>query len=158
MEEKAQREREALLRGAEPPVRAPAPDPAVAPPAREPAVAAPAREPVVAPAPAPSRYVPKFKRGGDSSSSSQRPAAASEQDRWGPRDDRPRPADVRPLRQDAPPARQETAPARPFARQEAPPTARQQDGAPSTDRWRPGGSRPSANSSSTPSSTPWRRS
>ncbi|KAM0900272.1 hypothetical protein ACQ4PT_020741 [Festuca glaucescens] len=171
MEEKAQREREALLRGADT-VRAPDPaPPVVAPPAREPAVAAPA-----ASAPAPSRYVPKFKRSGDSSSS-QRPAAAPEQDRWGSRDDRPRP-DSRPLRQDAPPARQEVAPARPFARQEAPPTcpeaaparpfvrqeappARQQDGAPaapSTDRWRPGGSRPSANSSSTPSSAPWRRS
>uniref|UniRef100_A0ACD5YW24 Uncharacterized protein n=1 Tax=Avena sativa TaxID=4498 RepID=A0ACD5YW24_AVESA len=155
MEEKAQREREALLRRAEP-VRASDPAaPAVAPPAREPAVAAPAAAAAV-PAPAPSRYVPKFKRGGDSN---QRPAAPPEQDRWGSRDDRPRP-DARPLRQDAPPARQEAAPARSFARQEAPP-ARQQDGAPatpSTDRWRPGGSRPSANSSSTPSSAPWRRS
>ncbi|CAM0944423.1 unnamed protein product [Alopecurus aequalis] len=152
MEEKAQREREALLRGAEPPVRAS--DPPAAPPAREPAVATPA---VAVTAPAPSSYVPKFKRSSDSSS--QRPAAAPEQDRWGPRDDRPRP-DARPLRQDAPPPRQEAAPARPFPRQEAAPPARQQDAppvAPSTDRWRPGGSRPSANSSSTPS-TPWRRS
>uniref|UniRef100_A0ACD5YW35 Uncharacterized protein n=1 Tax=Avena sativa TaxID=4498 RepID=A0ACD5YW35_AVESA len=160
MEEKAQREREALLRRAEP-VRAPDPvAPAVAPPAREPAVAAPAAAAAV-PAPAPSRYVPKFKRGSDSN---QRPAAPPEQDRWGPRDDRPRPDARPPARSDAAPARPfartEVAPARPFARQEAPP-ARQQDGAPaapSTDRWRPGGSRPSANSSSTPSSAPWRRS
>ncbi|KAM0837775.1 hypothetical protein ACQ4PT_061404 [Festuca glaucescens] len=167
MEEKAQREREALLRGAEP-LRPPdVAAHAVAPPAREPAVAAPAAA-AAAPAPAPSRYVPKFKRGGDSSS--QRPAAAPEQDRWGSRDDRPRP-DARPLRQDAPPARQEAPPSRLPARQEVPaarlparqeaPPARQPDGAPaapSTDRWRPGGSRPSANTSSTPPSAPWRRS
>ncbi|CAM0878856.1 unnamed protein product [Alopecurus aequalis] len=166
LEEKAQREREALLRGAErEPVRAPdAAAPAVAPPAREPAVAAPAAAAAAAaPAAAPSKYVPKFRAG-------PRPAAAPEADRWGSRDDRPRP-EARPLRQDAPPARQEAPPSRlptrqeapPSrlpARQEAPPAARQQDGppAPSTDRWRPGGARPAANSSSTPSSTPWRRS
>ncbi|VAH55194.1 unnamed protein product [Triticum turgidum subsp. durum] len=69
--------------------------------------------------------------------------------------------DARPIRQEAPPARD----ARPFrqeapaARQEAPPAARQPDGAApaaSTERWRPG-SRTSANSSSTSSSTGWRR-
>lgn len=140
---------------------------AVAPPAREPAAAAPAAA-AAATGAAPSKYVPKWKREGDSSS--QRPTVAAEQDRW-VRDDRPRPAlrqeappvrDARPLRQDAPPARdvrplrQEAPPA---ARQEAPPAARQLDGAApaaSTDRWRPG-SRTSANSSSTSSSTGWRR-
>ncbi|VAH71008.1 unnamed protein product [Triticum turgidum subsp. durum] len=70
--------------------------------------------------------------------------------------------EARPIRQEAPPARD----ARPFrqeappaTRQEAPPAARQPDGAApaaSTERWRPG-SRTSANSSSTSSSTGWRR-
>lgn len=138
LEEKERQRKEALLRGAETPRSPDAAPAAVAPPAREPPAAAPAAAAAAA-APAPSKYVPKFKRG---DSSSQRPAVAPEQDRWGSRDDRPRP-DVRPLRQDAPPARQEA------------PSARQQDGAPATtDRWRPG-SRTSTNSSS--SSSTWGR-
>ncbi|KAM3198312.1 hypothetical protein ACQJBY_073452 [Aegilops geniculata] len=168
LEEREKQRREALLRGAEPVRTADAPAAAVvAPPAREPAAAAPAAA-AAATGAAPSKYVPKWKREGDSSS--QRPAAAAEPDRW-VRDDRPRPAlrqdappvrDARPIRQEAPPARD----ARPFrqeappaARQEAPPAARQADGAApaaSTERWRPG-SRTSANSSSTNSSTGWRR-
>ncbi|KAL6848276.1 hypothetical protein ACP4OV_022404 [Aristida adscensionis] len=140
LEEKEKQRREALLRGAEP---ARTPDAApVAQPAREP-VAAPAAAAAAA-APAPGKYVPKFKRGGDSSSGSsgigQRPAAAPEHDRWGSREDRPRP-DVRPLRQDAPLSRQDAPPAR-------------QDGPPATDRWR--GSRLPSNSSS--SSSTWGRS
>ncbi|VAH70998.1 unnamed protein product [Triticum turgidum subsp. durum] len=146
LEEREKQRREALLRGAEPVRTADAP----------------------AAAAAPSKYVPKWRREGDSSS--QRPAVAAEPDRW-VRDDRPRPAlrqeappmrDARPIRQEAPPARD----ARPFrqeappaTRQEAPPAARQPDGAApaaSTERWRPG-SRTSANSSSTSSSTGWRR-
>ncbi|CAL5000358.1 unnamed protein product [Urochloa decumbens] len=137
LEEKEKMRKEQLLRGPEP---ARVPDAApVAQPPREPAghVAAAA----AAPAPAVGRYVPKFKRSNDSSSSSaggsQRPVR--DDDRWGSREDRPRP-DVRPLRQD-PPARQDAPPARP-------------DGpAPSTDRWR--GSRSSSNSSS--SSSTWGR-
>ncbi|XP_044354884.1 eukaryotic translation initiation factor 3 subunit A [Triticum aestivum] len=168
LEEREKQRREALLRGAEPVRAADAPAAAaVAPPAREPAAAAPAAA-AAATGAAPSKYVPKWKREGDSSS--QRPTAAAEPDRW-VRDDRPRPAlrqdappvrDARPIRQEAPPARD----ARPFrqeappaARQEAPPAARQPDGAApaaSTERWRPG-SRTSANSSSTSSSTGWRR-
>ncbi|KAM3345946.1 hypothetical protein ACQJBY_020458 [Aegilops geniculata] len=169
LEEREKQRREALLRGAEPVRAADAPAAAaVAPPAREPAAAAPAAA-AAATGAAPSKYVPKWKREGDSSS--QRPAVAAEPDRW-VRDDRPRPAlrqdvppvrDARPIRQEAPPARD----ARPFrqeappaARQEAPPAARQPDGAApaaSTERWRPG-SRTSANSSSTSSSsTGWRR-
>ncbi|KAL6627533.1 hypothetical protein ACP70R_031259 [Stipagrostis hirtigluma subsp. patula] len=141
LEEKEKQRRDALLRGAEP---ARAPDAApVAQPAREP-VAAPAAAAVAAPAPTPGKYVPKFKRGGDSSIGSsgvsQRPAAAPEHDRWGARDDRPRP-DVRPFRQDGPPSRQDAPPAR-------------QDGPPATDRWR--GSRLPSNSSS--SSSTWGRS
>ncbi|CAL5014158.1 unnamed protein product [Urochloa decumbens] len=136
LEEKEKMRKEQLLRGPEP---ARVPDAApVAQPPREPAghVAAAA-----APAPAVGRYVPKFKRSNDSSSSSaggsQRPVR--DDDRWGSREDRPRP-DVRPLRQD-PPARQDAPPARP-------------DGpAPSTDRWR--GSRSSSNTSS--SSSTWGR-
>ncbi|VAH71007.1 unnamed protein product [Triticum turgidum subsp. durum] len=168
LEEREKQRREALLRGAEPVRTADAPAAAaVAPPAREPAAAAPAAA-AAATGAAPSKYVPKWRREGDSSS--QRPAVAAEPDRW-VRDDRPRPAlrqeappmrDARPIRQEAPPARD----ARPFrqeappaTRQEAPPAARQPDGAApaaSTERWRPG-SRTSANSSSTSSSTGWRR-
>ncbi|CAM0148586.1 unnamed protein product [Urochloa decumbens] len=136
LEEKEKMRKEQLLRGPEP---ARVPDAApVAQPPREPAghVAAAA-----APAPAVGRYVPKFKRSNDSSSSSaggsQRPVR--DDDRWGSREDRPRP-DVRPLRQD------------PSARQDAPP-ARPDGPAPSTDRWR--GSRSSSNTSS--SSSTWGR-
>ncbi|CAL4964885.1 unnamed protein product [Urochloa decumbens] len=133
LEEKEKMRKEQLLRGSEP---ARVPDAApVAQPPREPAAAAPA--------PAPGRYVPKFKRSSDSSSSSsaggnQRPVR--EDDRWGSREERPRP-NVRPLRQDPP------------VRQDAPPAARPDGPAPSTDRWR--GSRPSSNSSS--SSSTWGR-
>ncbi|XP_006643712.1 eukaryotic translation initiation factor 3 subunit A [Oryza brachyantha] len=118
MEEKERQRREALFgkgagagAGAEPAARTPDAAP-VAQPAQP--VAAPA---AAAAAAAPGKYVPKFKRGGDSGSGvgSQRPTAAPEQDRWGSRDDRPRPDirplrqdnDMRPLRQDAPPARQD---------------------------------------------------
>ncbi|CAO2207606.1 unnamed protein product [Urochloa humidicola] len=138
LEEKEKMRKEQLLRGSEP---ARVPDAApVAQPPREPAghVAAAAAP---APAPAVGRYVPKFKRGNDSSSSaggSQKPVR--EDDRWGSREDRPRP-DVRPFRQDPP------------ARQDAPPAARPDGPAPSTDRWR--GSRVSSNSSS--SSSTWGR-
>ncbi|CAN6295890.1 unnamed protein product [Urochloa humidicola] len=113
-------------------------------------VAQPSQEPVPTSAAAPAaggKYVPKWKRGSDSSSSaggSQRPAdvRTRDDDRWGSRDERPRP-DVRPLRQDGLPARQD-----------APPAARPDGPAPSTDRWR--GSRYSSNSSSSSSST-WGR-
>ncbi|CAN6285067.1 unnamed protein product [Urochloa humidicola] len=130
-------------------------------------VAQPSQEPAptsaAAPAAAGGKYVPKWKRGSDSSSSaggSQRPAdvRTRDDDRWGSRDERPRP-DVRPLRQDA--LRQDAPPAaRPLrqdglpARQDAPPAARPDGPAPSTDRWR--GSRYSSNSSSSSSST-WGR-
>ncbi|CAL5000509.1 unnamed protein product [Urochloa decumbens] len=139
LEEKEKMRKEQLLRGPEP---ARVPDAApVAQPPREPAGHVAAAAAAAAPAPAIGRYVPKFKRSNDSSSSSaggsQRPVR--DDDRWGSREDRPRP-DVRPLRQD-PPARQDAPPARP-------------DGpAPSTDRWR--GSRSSSNSSS--SSSTWGR-
>ncbi|XP_062191980.1 eukaryotic translation initiation factor 3 subunit A-like [Phragmites australis] len=135
LEEKEKQRREALLRAE--PTRAPD----VAP------VVQPVREPVAAPvpsaaAPTPGKYVPKFKRGGDSSSAggSQRIAVPPEHDRWGAREDRPRP-DVRPLRQDDPPARPDAPPAR-------------QDGPPAADRWR--GSRLPSNSSSSLST--WGRS
>ncbi|CAL4977490.1 unnamed protein product [Urochloa decumbens] len=137
LEEKEKMRKEQLLRGSEP---ARVPDAApVAQPPREPAAAPVAA--AAAPAPAPGRYVPKFKRSSDSSSSAggnQRPVR--EDDRWGSREERPRP-NVRPLRQDPP------------VRQDAPPAARPDGPAPSTDRWR--GSRPSSNSSS--SSSTWGR-
>ncbi|CAN6307404.1 unnamed protein product [Urochloa humidicola] len=113
-------------------------------------VAQPSQEPAQTPAAAPAasggKYVPKWKRGSDSSSSaaagSQRPADVRmrDDDRWGSREERPRP-DVRPLRQDA------------SLRQDAPPAGRPDGPAPSTDRWR---GRYSSNSSSSSSST-WGR-
>ncbi|CAL4957825.1 unnamed protein product [Urochloa decumbens] len=141
LEEKEKMRKEQLLRGSEP-MRVPDAAPVAQPP-REPAAApvAAAAAAAPAPAPAPGRYVPKFKRSSDSSSSaggSQRPMR--EDDRWGSREERPRP-NVRPLRQDPP------------VRQDAPPAARPDGPAPSTDRWR--GSRPSSNSSS--SSSTWGR-
>jgi len=143
LEEKAKASREKLLKGSEA-VRAPDSSPVALPP-RESAAAPAAAAAAAAAAPAPSKYVPKFKRGGDSSSSSsgsQRPTDVRprDEDRWGSREERSRP-DVRPLRQDGP------------ARQDAPPT-RQDGPPPSTDRWRPG-SRYSSNSSS--SSSTWGR-
>jgi len=140
LEEKEKARKEQLLRGSEAArVTEAAP---VAQPPREAAASVPVA--VAAVAPASSKYVPKFKRGGDSSSSaggSQRPAdvRTREDDRWGSRDERSRP-DVRPLRQDGPPARQDAPPAHP-------------DGPPATDRWR--GSRFSSSSSS--SSSTWGR-
>ncbi|CAL4951129.1 unnamed protein product [Urochloa decumbens] len=140
LEEKEKMRKEQLLRGSEP-MRVPDVAPVAQPP-REPAAApVAAAAAAAAPAPAPGRYVPKFKRSSDSSSSaggSQRPMR--EDDRWGSREERPRP-NVRPLRQDPP------------VRQDAPPAARPDGPAPSTDRWR--GSRPSSNSSS--SSSTWGR-
>jgi len=141
LEEKEKARKEQLLRGSEAArVTEAAP---VAQPPREAAASVPVA--VAAVAPASSKYVPKFKRGGDSSSSaggSQRPAdvRTREDDRWGSRDERSRP-DVRPLRQDGPPAQQDAPPARP----DGPP--------PATDRWR--GSRFSSSSSS--SSSTWGR-
>ncbi|KAG2587284.1 hypothetical protein PVAP13_5NG132100 [Panicum virgatum] len=143
LEEKEKARKEQLLRGSEAArVTEAAP---VAQPPREAAASVPVA--VAAVSPASSKYVPKFKRGGDSSGSSssaggsQRPAdvRTREDDRWGSRDERSRP-DVRPLRQDGPPARQDAPPAHP-------------DGPPATDRWR--GSRFSSSSSS--SSSTWGR-
>ncbi|KAG0536150.1 hypothetical protein BDA96_03G039700 [Sorghum bicolor] len=144
LEEKAKASREKLLKGSEA-VRAPDSSPVALPPRESAAAPAAAAAAAAAAAPAPSKYVPKFKRGGDSSSSSsgsQRPTDVRprDEDRWGSREERSRP-DVRPLRQDGP------------ARQDAPPT-RQDGPPPSTDRWRPG-SRYSSNSSS--SSSTWGR-
>ncbi|GJN37643.1 hypothetical protein PR202_gb26619 [Eleusine coracana subsp. coracana] len=143
LEEKARQMREAALRGTEP---AQATSAAPTPPAREPA-AAPAAAAAAATAALPTsgKFVPRWKRGGDSGSGSAgggslRPSGPPEHDRWGPREDRPRP-DVRPLRQDGPPAWQDAPPAR-------------QD-APATDRWRPGSRLPSSSSSS---SSTWGRS
>ncbi|PWZ32080.1 Eukaryotic translation initiation factor 3 subunit A [Zea mays] len=103
LEEKAKATREKLLKGSEA-VRAPDSAPVAQPP-RE-SAAAPAAA-AAAPAPAPSKYIPKFKRGGDSSSI---PSGSRDEDRWGSRG---------PLRQDGPPARLDA------------PSSRQD-----TDRWR----------------------
>nr|Q9XHR2.1 RecName: Full=Eukaryotic translation initiation factor 3 subunit A; Short=eIF3a; AltName: Full=Eukaryotic translation initiation factor 3 large subunit; AltName: Full=eIF-3-theta [Zea mays]AAD39834.1 eukaryotic translation initiation factor 3 large subunit [Zea mays] len=102
LEEKAKATREKLLKGSEA-VRAPDSAPVAQPP-RESAAAAAA---AAAAAPAPSKYIPKFKRGGDSSSI---PSGSRDEDRWGSRG---------PLRQDGPPARLDA------------PSSRQD-----TDRWR----------------------
>ncbi|CAO2174403.1 unnamed protein product [Urochloa humidicola] len=131
LEEREKARKEQLLKGSEA-----ARVPEVVP------VTQPSQEPVqtpAAPAAAGGKYVPKWKRGSDSSSSaggSQRPAdvRTRDDDRWGSREERPR-HDVRPLRQDGPPARQD-----------APPAARPDGPAPSTDRWR---GRSSSSSSST---------
>ncbi|CAO2198731.1 unnamed protein product [Urochloa humidicola] len=151
LEEREKARKEQLLRGSEA-ARVPEAAPVVAQPSQEP-VPTPA-----APAAGGGKYVPKWKRGSDSSSSaggSQRPAdvRTRDDDRWGSREERPRP-DVRPLRQDGPPLRQDAPPAArplcqdgPPARQDAPPAARPDGPAPSTDRWR--GSRSSSSSSST---------
>ncbi|GJN05987.1 hypothetical protein PR202_ga23668 [Eleusine coracana subsp. coracana] len=142
LEEKARQMREAALRGTEP---AQATSAAPTPPAREPTAAPAAAAAAATTLPTSGKYVPKWKRGGDSGSGSagggsMRPSGPPEHDRWGPREDRPRP-DVRPLRQDGPPVRQDAPPAR-------------QD-APATDRWRPGSRLPSSSSSS---SSTWGRS
>ncbi|CAO2204881.1 unnamed protein product [Urochloa humidicola] len=159
LEEREKARKDQLLRGSEA-ARVPEVVPVVQPP-HEPAPAAAA---AAAAAAGPGKYVPKWKRGSDSSSSaggSQRPAdvRTREDDRWGSREDRPRP-DIRPLRQDGPPARQDAPPAArqlrqdgPPARQDAPPAARPDGPAPSSDRWR--GSRYSDSSSS--SSSTWGR-
>ncbi|ONM29015.1 eukaryotic initiation factor3 [Zea mays] len=105
LEEKAKATREKLLKGSEA-VRAPDSAPVAQPP-RESAAAPAAAAAAAAPAPAPSKYIPKFKRGGDSSSI---PSGSRDEDRWGSRG---------PLRQDGPPARLDA------------PSSRQD-----TDRWR----------------------